>query len=68
MTTIDKILCDLYGVSVFSSPPIAIVWAAEHLAQVEGVAVAKAELSEANRRRERAGKRPAYVDFGHILF
>lgn len=67
-TTIDKVLEDLYGVTVFSSPPLAIIWAAEHLAKVEGVERAKAELSAANRRRERAGKRPGYVDFGHLLF
>ena len=68
MATLDKILSDLYGVTVFNSPPEAVIWAAEHLARIEGVERAKAELSEANLSRERAGKRPGYVDFGHPLF
>jgi hypothetical protein len=68
MATIDQVLQDVYGVNVFSSPPITLVWAAEYMAQCNGIEIAKAELSAANLRREKAGKRPAYVDFGHPLF
>jgi hypothetical protein len=66
--TIDQVLQDVYGVNVFNAPPIAIVWAAEFMAKRDGIEVAKAELSEANRRREKAGKRLAHLEFGHPLF
>jgi hypothetical protein len=68
MATIDQILQDVYGVTVFNAPTITLIWAAEFMAKRDGVEVAKAELSEANRRRERAGKGLAHLEFGHPLF
>ena len=68
MATIDSVLQDTYGVTVFNAPPVALIWAAEFMAQRDGIATAKRELSEANRRRDKAGKPLAHVDFGHPLF
>lgn len=63
-----EVLSSRYGVTVENSPVEAILWAADHLLISEPVAVVKKELSAMNRKRERLGKRPAYVAFGHPLF
>ena len=68
ISTIDQVLQDVYGVNVYSAPATCVVWAAEFMAQRDGIELAKSELSDANRRREKLGKRPAYVEYGHPLF
>ena len=57
-----------YGVGAVAAPPVAVLWAAEHLAESEGFAVAKAQLSALNRVRERHGRIPAYAPWGSPLF
>lgn len=62
------ILRDIYGVGLADAPALAVIWAACQLADMEGVEVAKAELSEVNKFREQAGKVPAYPPYGSKLF
>lgn len=68
MSKLAAIHLSRYGVTVEEAGPISVVWAAEHLMELEGVDVAKKQLRAVNRRREKLGKRPAYVDYGHPLF
>lgn len=68
MTKLASILSSRYGVTVENSPEIAIIWAAEFLMEQDGVEVAKKQLSTMNRKREKLGRIPAYVDYGHPLF
>lgn len=65
---LSAMLSDRYGVTVENAPKIAIIWAAEELLKVEPVAVVKKQLSAMNRKREKLGKIPACVPFGHPLF
>ena len=65
---LSEVLQSRYGVTVENAPKIAIIWAAEELLKVEPVEVVQKQLSAANRRREKLGKMPAYVHFGHPLF
>ena len=63
-----SILADRYDVGVLAAPVCAVIWAAELVAAERGADVARRELSAVNRKRERAGKVPAYVPYGHALF
>lgn len=66
--SLSAVLSSRYGVTVENSPVEAILWSADHLLLSEPVAKVKKELSAMNRKREKLGKRPAYVAFGHPLF
>ena len=63
-----EVLSSRYGVTVENAPVEAILWAADHLMTTEPVEKVKKQLSVMNRKREKLGKRPAYVAFGHPLF
>lgn len=65
---LSAVLSDRYGVTVENAPVEAILWSADHLMTFEPVAVVKKQLSAMNRKREKLGKCPAYVAFGHPLF
>lgn len=68
MSNLASILTSRYGVTVENAPKITIIWAAEFLMAQEGAEIAKKQLSAVNRKRERLGRIPAYVDYGHPLF
>jgi hypothetical protein len=57
-----------YGVSLLAAPVFAILWAAEKLVRTLGADEARKQLSAANRRRDKAGKMPAYPEYGMVLF
>jgi hypothetical protein len=63
-----SILDTVYGVAVLSADPTTILWAAERLMKSEGMETALRELSALNRRRNQAGKIPAYPAYGTKLF
>jgi hypothetical protein len=67
-TKLEAVLTDRYRVSLLAAPAIAVLWAAERLAQEVGLEAAQAELTAANRLRERAGKMPAVPEYGTPLF
>ena len=67
-TKLEAVLISRYGVSLMSAPAIAILWAAEQLIDSIGLEAAQKALTVANRRRERAGKMPAYPEYGTPLF
>lgn len=63
-----QILADDYGAGLGIFDPAAILWAADRLANRHGIERAIAELSAANRVRERLGLPPAVAAYGHRLF
>lgn len=74
---IASVLETRYGVGAVQAAPITVLWAAEHaLAEqiAEGwnteyvVNQLKTEIKKLNRVREKYGKIPVYVPFGHQLF
>jgi hypothetical protein len=65
MTNIETILADVYGVGVAAAPVIAVLWAAERIADKSA---AKAELRRANGIRAKHGKPLAYAPYGHHAF
>ena len=54
------ILEERFQIGPLAAPVIAILWATERLAKEVGVPEAHKQLSALNRKRERAGKMPAY--------
>lgn len=69
MKTVTEILLNHYGADELSAPPIALIWAAERaIREGMGVGEAQAEFSAINRKREKAGKMPAYPEYGTVLF
>ena len=65
---LSSILETVYGVAVLAAEPTTILWAAERLKKAEGTEVALSQLSALNRRRDRAGKIPAWPVYGSQLF
>lgn len=65
---IEAVLSQRYDVGPLAADPTTCTWAAEFLADIDGVDHAKAELTRLNRLRERAGKPLVYIPFGHRLF
>jgi hypothetical protein len=63
-----QILADEYGAGLGIFDPAAVLWAANRLADVNGTELAIAELSAANRVRERLGLPPAVAAYGDRLF
>lgn len=61
---LSRILSDEYGVGILAAPVEAILWAADKLP----VEQAKQELTALNQARQRQGRCPAYVPYGHPLF
>ena len=66
--SLSSILSERYRVTVLTSPAVAILWAADRLAETAGLEAAQVALSAANRERERAGVIPAYPEYGTPLF
>ena len=65
---IANILTSQYGVTIETASPISLIWAAEKATAVIGADAAWMELKAVNRKRERAGRMPAYPEFGSALF
>lgn len=55
-----EILESRYGASPLAAPVVAIVWAADALADEVGITQARQELRALNRRRAAAGRVPTY--------
>ena len=62
---LETILNTRYGVSLDRAPTIAILWAAE---QIADTTEAKKELKAANRFRRNVGRPVVYPEFGTRLF
>jgi len=67
-STLERLLASQYDVSLLAAPAYAVLWAAEKLSKSAGVAVARRELAAANRKREKAGRVPAYPPYESALF
>lgn len=65
---LSKVLSEVYGAGEGIFSPVPILWAADRLADQQGVAVAKRELRSLNRQRQRLGLIPAVPEFGSRLF
>jgi hypothetical protein len=57
-----------YGCGILVAPSVAILWAAQILADRHGVDLAKKELASVNRYRERMGVCTAFPSYGDRLF
>jgi len=64
-SNIERIVEREYGVGIAAAPVVAVLWAAEKIADRR---TAKAELSRANAIRALHGKPLAHVPYGHPLF
>lgn len=54
-----------YDIDEMRASPTTILWAWERVARESGVESANKALRACNRRRERAGKIPAYKPYGY---
>jgi len=62
---LEAILNNKYDASILNAPAVAILWAAEWIADL---GKAKMELAMANSMREKHGLMPAYPSKGSRLF
>jgi len=65
---LSYILETYYGVGALQACPTTVLWAAEKLVARKGAEEARRQLAHLNRRRNAAGRIPAYPDFGTELF
>jgi hypothetical protein len=61
---IELILNEIYGTDAIYAPVEAVLWATDFLP----ADIARQELRELNEEREKAGRMPVYVPYGHRLF
>lgn len=66
--TLDTILSERYGVSLFDAPAITIEWAAEHLATIADRWTAGQVWRKAESKRHRRGIHTTTPDWHHPLF
>ena len=67
-TELERVLNNDYGVGSLVASPECVLWAADRVADRLGTDEAKRQLSELNRKRERAGRTVAVPNYGTRLF
>jgi hypothetical protein len=67
-TTLKAQVVADYGCGILAAPAVAILWAAQTVAELYGLELAKAELEIVNRYRERMGQTVAVPSYGDPLF
>ena len=67
-TQIREVCESVYGVGLAGACPTTLLWAADRVADAEGVDSAKAELKKVNAWRNRQGLTLAYPAYGDRSF
>lgn len=68
MNLVENVLNDEYGIGILNADPVYVLWAAEFVAERNGVEKAKQDLQAINERRQAHLVGPVVAEYGSKLY